>query len=152
MNKKVRNVLTVLAIPVLSYLLLSLTFLVDALFQNLINLLIPHSITIDANWIPPIKHTLFLVLILLISFFILRAKKIKDFYKAVYLSVPTGFLLATAGLSLYRWPVVQYSVCALLYAAVILYLIKTKRSWMYFYSVSAVALSLLMMTVFGVEI
>lgn len=152
MNKNVKTALTVIAIPVLSYLLLGMIFMVDAVYQNLINRLFPPSYNMDVKWFPPSKHILFLVLILVISIFIFRAKKLKEFYKAVYSSVPTGFLLATAGLSLYRWPAAQYSVCVLLYAAIILYLIKTKRSWMYFYSVSAVALSLLLMTVFGVEI
>jgi len=152
MNKNVKTALTVIAIPVLSYLLLGLTFIVDAVFQNLINRLFSPSYNMDVKWFPPSKHILFFVLILVISIFIFRTKKLKDFYKAVYSSVPTGVLLATAGLSLYRWPVAQYSVCALLYAAVIFYLIKTKRSWMYFYAVSAVALTLLLMTVFGVEI
>lgn len=152
MNKNVKIALTALAIPVLSYFLLTLTFLVDAGFQHLIDRLFQPTYSAETNWLPPSKHIMFLVLILVISFFILRAKKLKDFYKAVYSSVPTGFLLATAGLSLYRWPAVQYSVCVLIYAVILFYLFKTKRSWMYFYAVSAVALSLLLMNAFGVEI
>lgn len=152
MNKNVKTALTVVAIPVLSYLLLVLTFIVDAAFQHLIDRFFPPTYNMESNWLPPSKHIMFLVLVLIISFFILRAKKLKDFYKAVYSSVPTGVLLATAGLSLYSWPAVQYSVCVLIYAVIIFYLFKTKRSWMYFYAVSAVALSLLLMTVFGVEI
>lgn len=147
-----KTALTVVAIPVLSYILLGLAFLVDAVFQNLINRFFLPSYDVDVKWFPPSKHILFLVLILIISIFILRAKKFKDFYKAVYSSVPTGVLFATVGLSLYRWAAVQYSVCVLIYAFIILYLFKTKRSWMYFYAVSAVALTLLLMNIFGVEI
>ncbi|MEI6578783.1 MAG: hypothetical protein WCN92_04890 [Eubacteriales bacterium] len=152
MDKSVKTILTGIAIPVFGLALLGLTFLLDAQFQNLIDRFFPHSYNMNVNWFPPFKHILFLVLIMTVSFFILKAKKLKDFYKAVYSTVPTAVLLATAGLSLYGWPIVQYSVCVLIYAAIILYSLKTKKSWMYGYAVTLVALTLLIMVVAGVEI
>lgn len=146
-----KNVLTFIAIPVVGYILLLLTFMLDALFQMAINRFLPFNYNMTVYWLPISKHILFAAIILIIALFVFKSK-LKDLYKAVFASVPTAVILITEGIFLYRWPAVEYSICLLTYGIIIFYIYKTKRSWIYYYSVSWVALALLVMAISGVEI
>jgi len=152
MNGKLKTVLTVAAVPVFGFILLNLTFMFDYGYQSLINRFFPHNYDMDVSWFPPAKHISFVVVILVISFFIFRAKKLKDIYKAIYACVPAAVVLVTIGMFLNHRQILVYIVSAAVYAAIMLYLFLKKKPWVYWYSVTLTAAVLLIMAVTGVEI
>ena len=136
-------------------MLLGFMFLLDFLFQSLVDGVVrfftPDDFNMAWHWFPPTKHAMFVVVIGLISWPIFRSK-LHTLYKAIYMTVPLAVVFVTAGIFLYRWPVLPYLVGALLTAGVLFYLYRTKRPWLYFYTVILVALSLMILTLLGVEI
>ena len=154
-NLILKNILIIIAMPILGFILLNLTFMFDALFQSILRTILRKFITFDYNtitsWIPISTHMSFALLILVISWFILKSK-LKDLYKAVYSPVPVAVILVTEGIFLYHWSAVVYIIGALTYGIIILYLYKTKKSWHFYYSVSWVTLALLIMGILGVDI
>lgn len=152
MNRKLKTAFTVVVVPVVGFILLGLTFILDAGYQFLINRFFPHNYDMDVSWFPPIKHLTFFVIVLVVSYFIFKAKKLKDIYKAVYACVPTAVILVSVGIFLYEWQMLVYGLSALIYAAIILYLILKKKPWFYWYSVTWTAAVLLIMAVTGTEI
>jgi hypothetical protein len=150
-----KNISIIIAMPILGFILLNLTFMFDALFQSILRTILRKFITFNyntiASWIPISMHMSFALLILVISWFILKSK-LKDLYKAVYSPVPVAVILVTEGIFLYHWSAVVYIVGALTYGIIILYLYKTKKSWYFYYSVSWITLALLIIGILGVDI
>ena len=140
-NFNFKNILIIIAMPILGFILLNLTFVFDALFQ-----LILRTVRIQIN-----MHILFAIFILIISWFVLKSK-LKNIYKAVYSHVPVAVILVTEGILLYKWTPAVYIVGSLTYGIIILYLYKTKKEWYFYYSVSWLTLALLIMVILGVDI
>ena len=150
-----KNILIIIVMPILGFILLNLTFMFDALFQSILRIILQKFIIFHyntiASWIPMSMHMSFALLILVISWFVLKSK-LKDLYKAAYSPVPVVVILVTEGIFLYHWSAVVYIVGALTYGIIILYLYNTKKSWYFYYSVSWVTLALLIMGILGVDI
>lgn len=154
-NPIVKNVLWALIVAVIGFILLSLTFLFDFLYQSavrgIVQLFIPMNPEMDIVWFPWVMHGSFMILICLISWAIFRTKWHK-LIKATYLSVPTAVVLATIGIMFYRWPVVVYIVGFALCAGVLYYFYRTKQHWIYYFTVIFWALVLAIFTLMGGEI
>lgn len=155
-NPIVQNILSVLAILVIGYLLLNLTFIFDWLLHSAVIWIIKLFVPIDNpeitfNWFPPVMHALFVIVIALISWFIFKSK-LGVTYKAIYLTVPTAVTLVTLGIFLYRWPLISYSVGALLTLAVLYIFYRARQSWLYYLSVLVVSAALLIIGILGVDI
>ncbi len=154
-NPIVKNILSAVAVAGFGFILLSLTFLFDFLFQSLIKRLIrlfmPINPEMNCFWFPPTMHIAFMVLIGLISWAIFRTK-IRVLFKAIYLTVPTAVVLVTLGIFFYQWPVVPYLLGFLLIAGVLYYFYHTKQSWLYYYTIILVGLVLAIFSLLGGEI
>lgn len=154
-NQVIKNVLSALAVAFFGFILLTLTFIFDALFQSLVDWIVKLFTSVDFNiawhWFPPIKHALFVVIIGIISWLVFRSK-LKVLYKAIYLTVPVAVVLATIGMFLYRWPIVGYSVGSLLCIGTLYYFYRTKQHWIYYYTVILIGLTLAIFTMSGGEI
>ena len=154
-NLWVKNVLSALAVVFFGFILLNLTFLLDFLFQSLVDgavrLFTPEDVNMAWRWFPPAKHLMFVVIIGLISWFILRSK-LGTLYKAIYLTVPLAVILVSVGIFLYSWPVVPYLVGGFITIGILYYLYRTRQPWLYYYTVVLVALTLMIFTLLGGEI
>lgn len=154
-NPYVKNVLSAVAVAIFGFILLNLTFLFDVLFQSLIDKTLGLFVRTDFNmawkWLPPLKHGAFFILILLISWFVLKSK-LSDICKAAFSTVPVAVIFVTIGIITYQWPVISFSISALVFTGIIYYLYRTKKSWLYYYAVILVALVLLVMNLTGAEI
>ncbi|MBW3011872.1 hypothetical protein KY311_01685 [Candidatus Woesearchaeota archaeon] len=155
LNPVLRNILYALAIAFFGLILLNLAFLFDFAFQTLLRgffgLFIEIGPDMQLYWFPFLMHGLFVVVILLISYFIFRSK-LKPIYKAIYMTVPVAVVLVTAGMFLSHWPVIAYSTGALLCIATLYYFYKTKQPWLYYYTVILVSVALAIFTATGGEI
>jgi hypothetical protein len=142
-----------LVIVILGFILLNLTFLFNFLIFGLFDLIIPKNLveTREWQWLPSVRHFLFLVIIGLISWPVLRSR-LGVLPKAIYLTVPVAVTLVTVGILLNSSPVLAYLISALITVAVIVYLYLTRRPWMYFFSVIVVAVALLIFNLTGGEI
>jgi hypothetical protein len=154
-NKILRNILSALAVAVFGFILLNLVFLFDFIFQSVIDasfrLFTQVDFNMELHWFPPMKQFLFVVIIGIISWFVFRSK-LKVLYKAIFMTVPVAVVLATIGMSLYRWPIVLYSLGTLLCICTLYFFYRTKQPWLYYYTVILVSITLAIVTMMGVDI
>lgn len=150
-----RNIFSAVAIPILGFILLNLTFLFDFAYQEairyLIGLFVPLGPDMPYTWLPPLFHGSFVAVIGGLSWLVFRAR-LGVFLKAAYMTVPTAVVLVTVGMFLYSGQVISYSVGALLCAGTLYYFYRTRQPWLYYYSVILVALALAIFTLLGGEI
>jgi len=154
-NIWVRNILSALAVAIFGFILLNLTFIFDAIYQGVIrgivSLFIPLTIDTRIHWLPGLFHGSFAVLVCIISYFVFRTR-LKDIYKAIYMTVPVATVLVTLGIFLYQWPIIQYSVCGIVCLCALYYFYRTKQPWIYYYTVILVSITLTVYTLTGGEI
>jgi hypothetical protein len=143
-------------VAAIGFVLLNLTFLLNYLVFQFINIFMPSN-PMPSNpesapqWFPLARHILFLIIIALISWIVFRSK-LRVLIKAIFMTVPTAVTLVTIGILLYPSPVLPYLVGALLTIGVLFYFYRTHRPWLYYYSVILVALVLMVFTLMGGEI
>lgn len=152
-NPHVKNVLSALAVAVFGFILLDFTFILYALIINGIGFFLPADFESTSSWYMPVMMTIISLGILGSSWFVFKSK-LKEIYKEIFMTVPTAVVLLTVTLasSLYRWPPVAISVGGLLIAGVLYYFYRTKQPWLYYFAVILVALSLLTITLLGIDI
>lgn len=150
-NPYIRNTLSALAVAIFGFILLNLTFLFDFLIQSLIKQLFRVKSNIIGQGFPLINHIIFVVIIVLISWFVFKSK-LGEIYKVIYSTVPLAVVFVTTGIFLYRWPILLYSVSTLIFGAIMFYLYRTKKTWLYYYTVILVASVLLIMGLLGIDI
>ena len=77
-NPIVKNILSVVAVAVFGFILLNLAFILDFLIQSsmigLIKLFTPVNFETNFQWLPPVMHGLFVVIIGIISWFVFQSK------------------------------------------------------------------------------
>lgn len=150
-----KNILSLIIIPIAGFILLSITFVINAVFQGTLRrflvIFIDFNPDMNLPWIPGIMRILFVVFILVISFFVLRTK-MKSIFKAIFLTVPTATVLVTMGIFFYQIPIISYIIGFVMVSGVIYYFYKTKQPWLYYYSVILISLTLAIYTATGGEI
>ena len=154
-NQIIKNILSAVAVAVVGFILLNITFLFDALYQGLIRgfigLFIPLNPNTGLYWFPSLMHTSFVVVIGIISWFVFKSR-LRVLYKAIYMTVPLAVVFATIGMFLYQWPIASYSLGILFGMFVLYYLYRTKQPWIYYYTLILISLLMLLVTLLGVEI
>ena len=154
-NPIVKTILSALAVAGFGFMLLNVIFMFDFLLHTLVGGLIKLFIPVDPamayQWFPPMMHALFVAVIGLISWLIFRSK-LGVLYKAIYMTVPLAVVFVTIGMFLYRWPVVVYSLGSVFGIGVLSYLYRTKKHWLYYYTVILVGLVLAIFSLLGGEI
>lgn len=151
-EKQPNPLITFIVIPLVGLVLLNLAFMLTAVIRISMFTLSNIGGKEPARWVPFSMHIATAVILLLISFLVLRNRKLKDLYKATFSVVPIAVLLVYTGMFLYNWPIAVYAVSALIVAAIAFYLFKTKRSWIYFYALFLISSALLYMQVTGIDI
>lgn len=146
-NYYVKNILSALSVAFFSFVLLNLTFMFDFFIHSLIGLFFPGT----NRWFPQMKNIIFIITIILISLLVFKSK-LRELFKAIYLTVPLTVIFITIGIFLYRWPILTYSVSGLILGSIVFYLYRNKKSWLYYYSVILVASVLLIMNLFRIDI
>ena len=152
-DRRVRHVLAALAVAVFGFLLANVTFLLNFLFFNLIGLVVPDRVVGDRGWrwVPTLEHVLFLAVLLLVSWPILRSR-LRTLFKAIYITQPAAWAFATTGIVLNRWPAAVYAVGAVILVGAFVYFRRARVSWLYYYAVGLVGAALVVITTLGVEI
>ncbi|MBW2963869.1 hypothetical protein KY363_00265 [Candidatus Woesearchaeota archaeon] len=154
-NRVVRYVLSAVAVAFFGFILLNLAFILDALYQNSVRWLVGRFILLGPEltprWFPVTMHASFVVIIGIISWLVFRSK-LGEIYKAVFMTVPVATVLVTTGMFLSHWPVLSYSVGALLCAAALYIFYRTRQPWIYYYTVILVGVTLAVFTLLGGEI
>lgn len=140
----------ILAVPILGLFLLNLAFVGNYLIQRAVGLLISLFVP-GTGGISLAAHIIFTLLVAAGSWLVYRAS-LPDLVKAVWSVLPMAILLVYEGIFLYRWPVLVYAVGTLTFGAVLIYLYKTKRPWIYYYAVTFPAAALLIMGIMGTDI
>ncbi len=154
-NSIVKKILSAIAVAGFGFILLNLTFLFDYLFQTLVDKIVRLFTSVDFNmawhWFPPLKHLMFVVIIFLISWLIFRSK-LGVLYKAIFMTVPLAVIYVTIGMFFYQWPIIVYSLGGSFSIGVLYYFYRTKKPWLYYYTLILVGLAMLLVGLLGVEI
>jgi len=158
MNKNIFKIyiLPALAIAFFGFILLNITFVLDAAFQStifryVILPFIPIELISKNGPSFPINHVIFAIFILLISWPILRSRW-KDIYKAIYMVVPTAVVLVTFGIMFWQTPVWTYILGGFSVLGTLYYFYQKKLPWIYWYAVILISLMLVIGGIFGMEI
>lgn len=151
------KVLTALLMTVIIFILLNLTFLFVAGFVNgslfLYKLIISKQIQINTNiFLGHLFLITSIIIILVISWFIFKSKKIKNLYKATFFSVPLATIFVILGMFLYQFQLILYIICFLIFLNVLYYFHKNKLNWKYYYTLILISLILLIGNLTGMEI
>ncbi len=151
-ERKNNPIVALIVIPLVGYVLLLIAFLLTAIIRMGLARLFFMGDSEPAAWMPRFFHIGTALLFLLLSFLVLRMKNLKPLYKATFSVVPTAVLLVYTGMFLYNWPTVVYIISGLIVISILLYLYKTKRSWMFYYAIGLVSITLLYMQINGIDI
>ncbi|MCX6012631.1 MAG: hypothetical protein NTV30_04335, partial [Chloroflexi bacterium] len=65
---------------------------------------------------------------------------------------PLTVIFVTIGMFLYHWPIVPYLVGGLFTLSVLFYLYRSRKPWLYYYTLILVTLFLMIFTLLGGEI
>jgi hypothetical protein len=154
-NIIVKNVLSGVAVAFFGSILLNVAFMLDFLFQTLMDLILklitPVNLNMATSWYPPIKHFMFVAIIGFVSWFIFRSK-LNMLIKAIYLTVPLAVVYITIGMFLYRFPIISISLSGFFSICLFWYFYKTKKHWLYFYALVLINIIFLVGFIFHVEI
>lgn len=154
-SKKLKNILSVLAIPILGFILLNLAFILDYLFQTALDSFVRLYAHIDINmiwgWYPPLKHFIFIILLGLLSRFIFKSK-LNKFFKAVFLILPLAVIYLTIGMFLYPWPIASFLLALYFFLGTLYFLIRKKMNWLYFYVLILITAVMIVSSLIGVQI
>ena len=95
---------------------------------------------------------IYLVIVLLISWFVLRSKW-PDLVKATYLTMPLMIVLIIIGIWLYEQPQwLPIGIGAIIVGAVVVYLYVKKQSWLYYLAAAYTGLLALFIVLTGIDI
>lgn len=153
-NNTVKNILSALAVAVFGFILLNLTFLLDASYQVPIRRIVGHFAQIgpeSTRFFPFLMHGSFAAIICIISYFVFRSR-MRVLFKAIYMTVPAATVLATVGILSYQTPIIGYCIGGILCFGTLYYFYRTKQPWLYYYTVIFVGLGLAIFTLLGGEI
>lgn len=146
-----KTILSVLAVPFFGFLLWNIIFILYALFVRLVLLFFPADFARTSQWFMPSMLIVFGVLIAVLSWFVFRST-LPDLFKAIYATMPLAVLFVSIGILTYPQPVLAYGLNGLAFAAILVYLYRTKQPWIYYYALIFTALTLLIFTLLGGEI
>jgi len=150
-NSYVRNTLLALVVALVGFILLNLTFLFYAAIINGIGLFLPADFASTSSWYMPVMMLIISICIVVGYWFVFKSK-IKEIYKATLMTVPAAIILIIDGITLYRWPLIAYSVGAVLTLGTLYYFYRAKQPWLYWFAVIIVAVALVSMNLTGMKI
>ncbi len=154
-NQPVKNVLSAVAVAVFGLILLNVTFLFDFFVQTLIDSVVKLFAQTDINrvwrWYPPLKHFIFVAIVILISRFIFKSK-LKTIFKVIYFVVPLAIIYVTIGIFLYRLPLLAFLLSSYFFLGFLYFFKRTKQPWLYYYALILVSLTLLIFNLLGEQI
>lgn len=151
-ESKYKHILALFIIPIGGLVLLNLAFLLTAVIRFVFARFLISGSEEPARWVPLVIHLCTAIIFLFASYIILRSERLKDVYKAMVSVVPIAVLLVYTGMFLYNWPIAVYAVSVVIVAAILFYLYKTKRPWMYYYALFLISSALLYMQITGMDI
>ncbi len=145
MNLKpwLKNIMSMVVVAVGGFILFNLAFILMASLANIADLLLKRP----QNMAPSLAaRAVFLVLLLAASWFVFRSKW-SDTLKAAFMTLPLMVALVMLGMTLHGQPdVTVLGAGALIIGAVLLWLIRKKLPWIYYFALGYVtALALYVM-------
>jgi hypothetical protein len=145
------NALSAVAVSLFGILLWNVTFVLYALFVQLVLRLMPVDFTRNATLPMSSLLIVFFLIIAALSWFVFRSR-LPDLIKATYATVPLVISLVGIGILTYQIPWLTYALSAAVVTSVLIGLRLAKRSWIYYYAALFTALTLLFFTLSGGEI
>lgn len=145
-----KNILSAVVIAVGGFLLWNAAFILAAVVMRVSSFVMGLS---DDQGSGMIWKYLFLIVMLLISWLVFRAKRFKPLVKATYLTMPLMAMLIIEGIQFYKQPQwVPISIGAAIVLVVLLYLYKKKLPWQYYFASVYSGIVALLIVLLGIDI
>jgi hypothetical protein len=144
-----KNILLAAAACAVGFILLGLTFMLFALVSQFADLF-RSTPPAPGSGIDIIRYAIFFVLVLGISWAVFRFR-MPVFVKAGFAMVPVASVLVVIGILLNSQPVLSYVVGGILTLGLLYLLYRLKSHWLYFFSISVVAVALFIGGLTGME-
>jgi hypothetical protein len=155
-NPKLKKTIEGLGIIIIGLIFLNLTFVLAAVFQGLLRFIFKLFVQFNEDSpytvIPAIIRLLFLIFIFFISWLILQKSKLPDFWKATFFVVPLATTFVTIGIFFYQTPPLVYVISIISGLLIFYYLYKTKKSWLYYFSLFFICILMLLVQILKIEI
>lgn len=135
-----KNILYMLFIVIVGFILFNAAFMLAFLVNRLcmFSIMMFTNNTEELNTLLISWHYVNVVVVILLSLIVFRTK-LNDLFKATYSTMPLIVVLTEIGIQLNNIPLLIWIIGAAIIGAVLLYLYKTKRPWMYYFAVLYVA-------------
>ncbi len=150
-NPVLKNALLVLAVLVSVPIMLTLLFLFYALIFNFFNIIFPVKPGVGPNPYFFLRPVTLFVILAIVAWFLFRSN-IATLVKAIYVTLPVAAVLAFTGIYFDGHPAIIYPMGAVFVIGVLAYLFFTRKSWLYYFSVIPVAITMFLVQILGVEI
>lgn len=144
------TIFRILVIPVLVVVSLFFTFIFNAVYQMTMDKLFLVDNSLSADWYPLMRHGFFLLLIALISITVYKSGQ-SELFKAVFTAIPCTVLMITAGMYLEQWKNAVYAAGVFTYLILLLIFYVSKKTWMFYYSITFTGLSLLAVSILKIH-
>ena len=138
-----KYLLPVVVIMVGGFFLFGVAFVGDFAFQSVLRRLVRIDFPL---------HIPYALLVLVISYFILKSTKLPDLFKATYFCMPAMVTLLITYISLYNWVIVAYIAEVIVAGLLLFYLIRTKRTWIFYFALSYVLVLVITIRILGIDI
>ncbi len=148
-----KNILSALTILVGGFVLFNVAFLLAFIVYRIYGIVVMsimdnggNARAIHFSW-----HYLYIVIVLILSWFILR-RQLTDLVKATFFTMPLIVVLTEVGIQFYQWPFLVWGVSIFIVSTVLLYLYKMKCSWLYYFATIYVVMVEVFVILSGIEI
>ena len=138
-----KYLLPIVVVMVGGFVLFGVAFFGDFAFQTVLRRLVRIEFPL---------HIPYALLVLVISYFILKSTRLPDLLKAAYFCVPAMVTLLITYISLYNWPVVAYIAEIIVAGLLLFYLIRTKRTWIFYFALAYVLVLVITIRIMGIDI
>jgi len=145
-----KNVLSAVVIAAGGFMLWNVAFMLAAAVNRLYGMVMGLSDGLENN---RVWMYVYLFIVLLISWFIFRAKRLNVLLKAAYLTMPLMVVLVLGGIQTYQQPKwVPLGIGAVIVLVVLLYLYRKKLPWQYYFATGVTAIMALIVVLADIQI
>lgn len=152
----VNYVLSAVVIIGVGFVLFNVAFIlawfVNTIVQIPLEIFLSDGTRLSYTLVSIIQYAIYLVIVAVISWLILKSKKFSVLAKATYLTMPTMIIFVIMGMFLYRMPIVMIGLSVLIALSAFYYLYIKRLPWQYWLAITYVLIVAFCIIFFKVEI
>lgn len=129
-----------------------LAWLVNTIVQIPLDVFLPDGTRSNYSLVSTIQYVVYLIIVAIISWLILKSKKFSVLVKAIYLTMPTMIIFVTMGMLFNKTPIIMIGLSAVIALGAFYYLYLKKLPWQYWLAIAYVLFVTFCIVIIRVEI